>query len=76
MSHVENTKILEDAQSDFDTFLSQEKNDDCRAIIDSLGEQGFEHEAMLLHQTLNRHFAGEDVTPYNPDNYRPEYPKE
>ncbi len=64
MSYTPNQiEIIEAAQADFDTALSLEKYDDCRAIIDSLGEQGFENESIFLHRALNRHFLTEDETP-------------
>jgi hypothetical protein len=57
MSTMNNTMILEDAQADFDTALSQRNWNDARAIIDNLGDTGFAHEARILHQAYNRAWA-------------------
>lgn len=59
MSNIQNEEILQDLREDFDFFLSQEKWSDCEAIIQSVGDMGQEHEALVLHQTLNRAKAGE-----------------
>lgn len=57
-------RTIEDAQADFDTALSEERYDDCRAIIDNLGELGYETESMILFRALNAHFAKpDDETP-------------
>lgn len=50
----EQIRFLEDSQADFETFLSQRKFSDCLAIIDNLGELGYETEALFLHQAYNR----------------------
>lgn len=53
MSTTQNTQILEDSFADFQGFLSEKKWSDAEALIDSLGEQGFEDAARTLHQHLN-----------------------
>lgn len=61
MSNIQNIRILEDAQADFDTALSQRNWKDCHAIIDSLYEQGFEKEGMLLSKRMNAAMSEGDV---------------
>jgi hypothetical protein len=56
-------ETISNFQADFDEFLSQEKYDDCRALIDTMGELGYETESMILFRALNAHFAKEDTTP-------------
>jgi hypothetical protein len=48
MSHGNNVLILEDAQSDFDTFLAQQDWVQAQDVIDNLRDIGFEHEADIL----------------------------
>lgn len=50
----EQLETIENLHADFDEFLSQRKFTDARAVIDNLGDMGFEHEAFLLHQAYNR----------------------
>jgi len=55
MSHIsEQTRFLEDAFADFDSFLSQRKWDDAHAVIDNVRDLGYESVADVLsakHQT-------------------------
>lgn len=53
MSNINNSEILEDLESDFDFFLKQEKWNDCEAIIQNVGDMGFESSAIHLHHLLN-----------------------
>lgn len=50
----EQISFLEDVRADFETFISQRKWDDARAVIDNLGDLGYATEALFLHQSLNR----------------------
>lgn len=72
----EELRAIEDMQADFDTAISEREWKDAQAIIDNLGDTGFENEALSLHHRLNRALAAEDEIPYDADNYRPEYPHE
>lgn len=54
MSNTQNALWLEGKQEDFDVLLAKENWAGARAIIDELGENGFENEALFLHKALNR----------------------
>lgn len=70
-----NTEWIESAWSDYLSFLDLEKFDNCRALIDAVRENGFETDAIKMFQMMNAKIAEEDETPYDADNYRPEYPR-
>lgn len=40
--------------ADFDLALSEKKWSECEAMIEQMGDLGYENEARILHQTLNR----------------------
>lgn len=76
-------ETIESLHSDFDTFLSQRKWSEARAVIDNTGDLGYEMEALNMHKSLNRAESQERIEAedeaqgeYDADNYRPEYPKE
>ncbi len=52
MSHVNNTRFLEDAQVDFSLFISQKKLADAEALLDNLWDLGFKRESILLQKQL------------------------
>lgn len=54
MSNIQSTLWLEGKQEDFDVLLAKENWAGARAIIDELGENGFENEALFLHKAWNR----------------------
>ncbi len=67
MSYTKNQlEIVENAHADFDEALAQGKWADARAMIDSMGEQGFEMEALYMHKSYNRAWseAGVVYVPY------------
>jgi hypothetical protein len=45
---------ISNMRADFESFISQEKFDDAHAIIDNMGDLGFETEALFLRQAFNR----------------------
>lgn len=47
-------ETIENMRADFDDAISQDKFSDARAIVDNLGDLGYEYEALALHQVLNR----------------------
>lgn len=59
MSLIQNEEWLLNLQEDFDYFLAKKDWKNCQALIDQTGEQGFESDALRLHQTLNRAQAKE-----------------
>lgn len=75
-------EFITNARADFETFLSQDKISDCRAIIENLGELGYETEVVFLVQALNRHLEPEmtfephvdPVPPVLEDGWREESP--
>jgi hypothetical protein len=50
----EELRAIEDMRADFEGFISQEKFDDAHAVIDNMGDLGFETEALFLRQAFNR----------------------
>lgn len=54
---LHNEAWLESAQGDFETFLQKKEWKNARAVIDSVGENGFENEALAMHYNFNRHYS-------------------
>lgn len=71
-----NKDWIESAWADFLSYLDLEKWDLCRATIDAVGDSGFELDALKMFQKLNAKIAEDDEKPYDPDDYKPEYPRE
>jgi aspartyl/asparaginyl beta-hydroxylase (cupin superfamily) len=64
MSHTMNEKYVESAVADFATFLERKDFDNAAAIIDNLGNIGYENLALKLHHQLNAaELTWEKMTP-------------
>ena len=63
----EQLAYIEDARADFDYMINREDFSSAQALIDSLGEQGYETEALFLFQALNR--AKNNSPKTEPDDY-------
>jgi len=49
-----NDNWIESAWTDFLSFLGERKFDQCRAVMDSAGENGFEKDALKMLQKINK----------------------
>lgn len=67
MSHtIEQLATIEASQADFESFYKLGNIEGCRAVIQNLGDLGYETEAMFLHRALNLRLSletTEDVDP-------------
>ena len=54
---LHNEAWLESARGDFETFLADKNWKSARAVIDSVGENGFENDALKMHQKFNREYV-------------------
>lgn len=48
-----NKNWLESAWEDFHSFLVEKDWDNARAVMDSVGENGFENDALKMHKLVN-----------------------
>lgn len=67
---------IEGKWEDFDYALSQRNWNLAGQLMQETGDNGFENDALRMHQAINRAKNEDDEKPYNPDDYRPEYPHE
>lgn len=56
----EELDTINDFQADLDFFISEKNWKEAAVVVDAAGELGFEHEALIMHQTLNRARAEEE----------------
>lgn len=61
---------MNNLRADFDLALSQDREDDCRAMVDQMGESYSELEAMKMHREANRRFSPEPQDPWIADQER------
>jgi len=91
MDEKEHNKLwLQDMQELVDECLAQKNYAGAIQTMQEVGDAGFENEALFLHQAINRAKAQEEnevndawargevdpLVAYDPDNYRPQYPRE
>jgi hypothetical protein len=50
---MQEMNTIEDFQADFDEMVSRRNYTDARALIDNMGDLGYETEATILHRALN-----------------------
>lgn len=74
---LQNERYLEERHEAFDEVLAKGDLAAARAIIDEVGEKGFEGEALFLHNTYNR-VTGDDFVfeAYEHDEPLPILPEE
>ena len=53
MSNTKNTQYIESCWADFLEFLDKKDFRNARALLESVGENGFENDALSMHKKLN-----------------------
>ena len=62
MSNTQNTIWIESAWTDFLAFLGAKDYTNAKALIDSVGENGFENDALKMHKMINSAIAEDEGT--------------